>query len=60
MTQQFFTVTGIPQTLKQVETIPEGQTNNERFNALLNSCQNPRAVYNALAAFAVDGKEAAV
>ena len=22
-------------------------TNNERFNALLNSCQRPRAVYNA-------------
>lgn len=25
-------------------------TNNERFNALLNSCRNPRAIYNALAA----------
>ena len=31
--------------------VPEGQTNNERFNALLNSCQNPRAVYDALAVF---------
>lgn len=31
--------------------LPEGQTNNERFNALLNSCQNPRGVYNALSAF---------
>ncbi|MBD5130476.1 MAG: hypothetical protein HDT43_11255 [Ruminococcaceae bacterium] len=39
---------------------PEGRTNNEKFNALLNSCQNPRAIYNALAAFAETGKEAAV
>lgn len=31
--------------------LPEGQTNNERFNTLLNSCQNPRDVYNALSAF---------
>ena len=31
---------------------PDGQTNNERFNALLNSCENPRAVYNALLALA--------
>lgn len=31
---------------------PEGQTNNERFNAMLNSFQHPRAVYNALYAFA--------
>ena len=23
-------------------------TNNERFNQLLNSCQNPRAIYAAL------------
>lgn len=23
-------------------------TNNERFNAMLNSCENPRAVYGAL------------
>lgn len=23
-------------------------TNNEKFNQLLNSCQNPRDVYNAL------------
>lgn len=29
---------------------PEGRSNNEKFNALLNSCENPRAVYNALAA----------
>ena len=36
------------------------QTNNERFNALLNNCQNPRAVYNALAAFAGAKKGAAV
>lgn len=28
-------------------------SNNERFNQLLNSCQNPRAVYSALQAFAV-------
>ena len=34
--------------------IPEGQTNNERFNALLNGCQHPRVVYTALYAFAVD------
>lgn len=27
-------------------------TNNERFNAMLNSCQHPRAVYNALYALA--------
>lgn len=27
-------------------------TNNERFNAMLNSCQSPRAVYNALYALA--------
>ncbi len=25
-----------------------GMTNNERFNAALNSCQNPQAVYDAL------------
>ena len=25
-------------------------TNNERFNAMLNSCQNPQAVYDALQA----------
>lgn len=31
---------------------PEGQTNNERFNDLLNSCQNPQAVYDMLAAVA--------
>lgn len=37
-------------------SLPEGQTNNERFNALLNSCQNPRTVYNALLAFAEAGK----
>lgn len=24
------------------------QTNNEKFNAMLNSCDNPRAVYNVL------------
>ena len=39
---------------------PEVQTNNEKFNAILNSCQHPRAVYDALAAFAEAGKEAAV
>lgn len=27
-------------------------TNNERFNAMLNSCQHPWAVYNALYALA--------
>ena len=27
-------------------------TNNERFNAALNSCQNPQAVYMALLALA--------
>ena len=27
-------------------------TNSERFNAALNSCQNPQAVYMALLAFA--------
>ena len=30
-------------------------TNNERFNELLNSCQNPRAVYAALLALAKAG-----
>ncbi len=40
--------------------VPEGRTNNEKFNAILNSCQNPRAVYDALAAFAKAGKGAAV
>lgn len=40
--------------------VPEGQTNNEKFNALLNSCQNSRAVYNALAAFAEAGKGAEI
>ncbi len=25
-------------------------TNNEKFNAVLNNCQNPQAVYNALLA----------
>ena len=30
-------------------------TNNERFNQLLNSCQNPRAVYNALLALGKAG-----
>lgn len=30
--------------------LPEGEDNNQKFNALLNSCQNPRAIYNALAA----------
>lgn len=29
--------------------------NNERFNALLDSCQNPRAVYAALLALAKAG-----
>ena len=33
-------------------------TNNERFNDLLNSCQNPRAMYNALLALAPVIKEA--
>ena len=32
--------------------LQEGQGNNDKFNAMLNSCQNPRAVYNALLAFA--------
>ena len=27
-------------------------TNNEKFNRLLNSCANPRAIYNALLALA--------
>lgn len=27
-------------------------TNNERFNAMLNSCHNPRAIFNALQALA--------
>lgn len=30
-------------------------TNNERFNELLNSCENPRAVYVALLALARSG-----
>lgn len=30
-------------------------TNNERFNTLLNRCQNPRAVYAALLALAKAG-----
>lgn len=30
-------------------------TNNERFNQLLNSCQNPRAVYSALLALGTTG-----
>lgn len=30
-------------------------TNNERVNQLLNSCQNPRAVYNALLALGKAG-----
>ena len=29
--------------------------NNERFNQLLNSCQNPRAVYNTLLALGTTG-----
>ena len=36
--------------------LPEGRTNNEKFNAILNSCQHPRAVYDALAAFTEAGK----
>lgn len=28
--------------------------NNEKFNAMLNNCQRPRAVYNALAALSGD------
>lgn len=32
--------------------LPASQTNNERFNAILNSCQHPRAIYNALYALA--------
>lgn len=39
---------------------PEGQTNNARFNALLNNCEKPRAVYNTLLAFSEQGKEAKV
>lgn len=30
-------------------------TNNERFNAMLNNCQNPQAVYIALLALARSG-----
>lgn len=30
-------------------------SNNERFNQLLNSCQTPRAVYNALLALGKNG-----
>lgn len=30
-------------------------TNNEKFNALLNSCTYPRQIYNALLALAVAG-----
>lgn len=26
----------------------QGMTNNERFNQLLNSCKNPRAMYDTL------------
>lgn len=33
-------------------------TNNERFNALLNNCQHPEAMYNALLALAPVIKEA--
>ena len=40
--------------------LPEGRTNNEKFNAILNSCQHPGAVYDALMAFAEAGKGAAV
>ena len=37
---------------------PEGeQSNNEKFNTLLNSCENPRAVYNAMTALAPMIKE---
>ena len=32
-------------------------TNNEKFNQLLNSCANPRAIYNALLEFAPFLKE---
>ncbi len=39
---------------------PDGRTNNQRFNTLLNSCENPRAVYNALLSFAEKGDEVAV
>lgn len=31
---------------------PENQSNNEKFHALLNSCQDPKAVYDTLAAIA--------
>lgn len=31
-------------------------TNNEKFNQLLNSCQNPRAVYAALLALRTTGR----
>ena len=30
-------------------------SNNEKFNAMLNSCKNPIAVYNALLALAESG-----
>lgn len=36
--------------------VPERRTNKERFNAVLNRCENPRAVFNALMAFAEAGK----
>lgn len=38
--------------------LPEGRSNNERFNAVLNNCQRARAVYDALSAFAEAGKGA--
>lgn len=41
-------------------SLPEGQNNNERFNALLNSCQNPRAIYNALLDLAEAGEKVAI
>lgn len=31
---------------------PENPSNNEKFHALLNSCQDPKAVYDTLAAIA--------
>lgn len=45
---------------KEPPATPGGQTNNERFNVLLNSCQDHRAIYNALWAFAEAGEKVAV
>ena len=41
---------------KPAEPAPAAADNNQRFNDLLNHCEDPRKVYNALSAFAEDGK----